>query len=748
MTASLKDVQVALYKMLKNCNWSADRDYKTGSENEPIQFYIDALSNSTEFDLLLGYFSSAAINLLSTGFAKFISNGGKMRLVINHLLSTLDKELIERSKTIGNSGIVFDLNDIVALNFTLSEYDKHFFECLAYMIATERIEIKIIKPKHGKGISHYKSGVFCDGEDRIGYKASCNFTLYGLSENLEELEAFLSWENGRSNKLINKQISLIKSYFEETEKDVEYLESDQIQAVIVNHFGSKDIDELLIQESDLLTKKAALQKNPKILKSINKISNEIALLRRTPKFPFSEGPRDYQIDAYVSWKSNSEKGIFAMATGTGKTLTALNCLLNSYREINYYRAIIIVPTISLVDQWRKECLRFNFRNVITVSSESNWSESISFYSTANYFIDTSFIIIVTYSSFPRPKFQSYFKNLPSDTILVADEAHNLGSDTFKGLLSSIHLLRRIGLSATPSRKYDDLGNEVIEEFFSDKAPYVCSFTMEKALSLGWLCQYLYYPHVVYLKDDEQVEYLKISKQLFAFIDPTTKTYIKSSVVERLLLKRKRIIHKAANKLAEFKKILFSEFHNRGNLRYTLVYVPEGKEQKIDQSDISVEELEDVDLINEFTRAVRDIDESVIVRMYTSTSRDRADILNSFEAGNTHVLTSMKCLDEGVDIPRSQLAIFCSSTGNPRQFIQRRGRVLRTHKEKTHAVIHDLVVVPQHFPDESSFEMERNILKSELQRVVDFSNLSMNKTEAYSTLKELLDYYNLNLNEIY
>ena len=122
-------------------------------------------------------------------------------------------------------------------------------------------------------------------------------------------------------------------------------------------------------------------------------------------------------------------------------------------------------------------------------------------------------------------------------------------------------------------------------------------------------------------------------------------------------------------------------------------------------------------------------------------------MKNFESGNVHVLTSMKCLDEGVDVPRSELAIFCASTGNPRQFIQRRGRVLRLHDDKTHATIHDLVVVPEVGFEENTFEMEKGLVKKELERVVDFADLAMNKTDTYQTLKNVLDYYRLNLNDL-
>ena len=139
---------------------------------------------------------------------------------------------------------------------------------------------------------------------------------------------------------------------------------------------------------------------------------------------------------------------------------------------------------------------------------------------------------------------------------------------------------------------------------------------------------------------------------------------------------------------------------------------------------------------------------LLVKLFTSGSLDKSRILENYELGNLHVLTSMKCLDEGVDVPRSELAIFCASTGNPRQFIQRRGRVLRLHKDKTNATIHDLVVIPHFDNTEKSYEMEKNMIKTELQRVADFAQLAMNKTDTYLILEEVLNVYNLNLNDFY
>jgi superfamily II DNA or RNA helicase len=734
--------------MLKEVNWSEDRDYKSATENEPMEFYLEGLSNSTEFQLLLGYFSSAAINLLSVGFATFISRGGKMKMVINHLLSEKDKEAIQKAEKNDGTNKIFDLTDIVSLGKTLDDYDKHFFECLAYMIAEKRIEVKVIKPKNSEGIVHYKEGVFFDGNDYVGYTGSCNFTLFGLSENREKLNAFLSWENGRSNKLIKKQLRIIDDYFNERDDEVDYLSSNEIEVAIRDRFGKKSIEELIVQEGELLKKKQSLISNVKLKKTITKLFSDIEIIRKTPRFPYSEGAREYQINAYNSWVANNYKGLFAMATGTGKTITSLNCLLSEFKKTGIYRAIITVPTTALVEQWKKECSKFNFKNIITVSSKENWDKNLAFFNTAAKLIDTSYIVIVTYASLPRPKFQTYFTQLPKDTILIADETHNLGSQGLLRLLPNIHLVKRIGLSATPNRKFDELGNQAIQEFFNDEPPYIVSYSMEEALNIGWLCKYTYHPHIVKLTEQEMEKYKELSLQLLrmGLFDKETGNFRSTPEIEKKLLERKRIIHKAANKLDVFKAILRSEFDKRKNLKYTLIYVPEGIEANFDETDFSVETEDESRLINLYTKAVSQTDDSVMVEQFTANSANREEILKNFEESNIHVLTSMKCLDEGVDVPRSELAIFCASTGNPRQFIQRRGRVLRLHKDKIHATIHDLVVVPE-ISDENTFEMEKGLVKKELERVVDFANLAMNKTDTYETMKSILDYYNLNLNDL-
>lgn len=733
--------------MLNALKFPSNRIYKSGSKNEPFKFYLDCLLNSNRLDLLLGYFSSSAINVLSVGFASFMQRGGIVRLIINDVLFDRDKEAIQKGEEGFIKDDLIDLNNYENLKETLSKSDQFFFDCLAWLIKKDKIQFVIIKPKNHNGISHFKSGIFSDGSKEIGFKATCNFTATALLSNLEELSVIDPNDGSIQKSQIDEQRDYFSKTYSGKNETVEYLSSDKIKVAIKSLSNDKEIDELILDELELIdVKKKSEEYYTQDFLDI--VKEELIEYQTSPKFPYIEGPRPYQKEAYKNWVANDYSGIFAMATGTGKTITSLNCLLKEYEKTRIYRAIITVPTIALVEQWKKECISFNFKNIITVSSREKWGNNLAFFNTASKLIDTSYIVIVTYASLPRKKFQSHFTQLPEDTIFIADETHNLGSHRLLKLLPNIHLKKRIGLSATPSRKFDEIGNQAIQRFFNDEPPYIVSFSMEEALKKRFLCSYKYYPHIVELTEQEMEKYKKLSLQLLrmGLFDKLTGNFRSTPEIEKKLLERKRIIHKATNKLDVFKAILRSEFDKRTNLKYTLIYVPEGVEANFDERDYSIETDEENKLINEYTKAVSNTDDSIMVKQFTANSENREGILKNYEEGRIHILTSMKCLDEGVDVPRSELAIFCASTGNPRQFIQRRGRVLRLHMDKIHATIHDLVVVPE-IADESTYEMEKGLVKKELERVVDFANMAMNKIHTYETFKSILSYYNLNLNDL-
>lgn len=758
--------------MLKtDVTWSEDFRYRTNSEWEPAGFFSEALCNATNFDLMLGFFSSAAINVLSFGFASFIYNGGKMRMIINDILSSDDVSAISLAQE-PTELPYFNLNDLEELSHTLNKRDKHFFDCLAWLIRNERIEIKIVRMVNGNGIAHTKCGTFSDGINKIAFNGSVNFSLSALIHNKEELSINCDWNGpadvGRIKSIQNDFDRAFSGY----DPDIEFINAVDIKGYTLNRENPKSLSDLLKDELNLIEEtkthdipesvRTILEKAKKrVISAIEKMAGIEHESTMEPHFPYPSGPREYQNEAFETWKK-TQKGLFAMATGTGKTLTALNCLLEIYKRKGYYKAIILVPTLTLVDQWEQECKKFHFTNIVKVCSKNkNWKQdldSIKLQEDFNYSTkEPNYILIATYASFAREGVFNDLISLSSKAskklLLIADEAHNMGSSRILNRLGGIKFVRRIGLSATPERQFDDGGNVQIRRFFGcdNIDGYTFEFSMREAIDKGYLCRYYYYPHLVNLTDEEMSDYMKISLQLAKLYNYNSESFPGSDeIIMRLLLKRKRIVHKAHNKKKVFENILRERYNEKGSLKYTLVYVPEGSRPDNEEADVyddteAIPEDEYSDfLIDTYSAIVQAISPFTTVKKFTAETSERSQILEDFANGKLEVLTSMKCLDEGVDVPRSELAIFCASTGNPRQFIQRRGRILRTHKDKHRAIIHDLVVVPYISSVSENFAMERNLLASELKRVRDFALLSENADYAFEELNDVLSYYDLSL----
>lgn len=736
--------------MLYEVDWAEDGTYVPGEEYSPERFFDDGLKNSTEFDLKLGYFSSAAISVLAEGFATFISRGGYMRLIINHIVSKKDKEAITNG-VMGNVIDCSDLSNFQYLKTTFNEYQEQFFRCLAYMISQKRIDIRIIKPRGQKGIAHTKSGQFRDGDSITAFTGSANFTISGLFNNIEEIKIDRSDSIDRMvQKRIEKQRKDFDAIMSGEKKGIDYLSPKDLVEAISTNYGDSDIEELL----DVEKKLREVKKQHDVVAT--SAHEDIAL--SIPKFPYDK-PREYQQLAFENWKNNNQQGLFAMATGTGKTITSLNCLLEIYKRNGYYKAIILVPTITLVNQWEKECWKFNYGNIIKVySKNTEWRSKIELLQMAEKYRKPSeptqnFIIISTYASFARENVFSILNSFErTKVLLIADEAHNMGSPSILKRLGTINYLRRIGLSATPERQFDDDTNMKLYRFFGAEDKFTFEYSMEEAIQKGVLCKYYYYPHLVKLTDEEMANYIELSEKISKYFNYNSGVFDKKDeILMGLLLARKRIIHKAANKLGAFKKIIEERYERTGNLKYSLIYVPEGNKPDyfsdsdiFDKSEQVADDAVSDHLIDVYTEAVMKIDKYVTVRKFVSGQKDRDAILADFAKGRLQVLTSMKCLDEGVDVPRSELAIFCASTGNPRQFIQRRGRVLRTHPDKYMAEIHDLVVAPEVSATSSSYKMEQSLLKGELMRVKNFSMLSENPSYSQMELKSVMEHYGLNM----
>lgn len=716
--------------MLTDCRFKYD--YYSGN-HEPKEFFTEALIESKFFDLGLGFFSSSAINSLSNGFALFIAQGGEMRVIINDILTNADKRAI----SLGQNELVEDdlckriIKDIEKMKETFSRSNDLFFRCFSYLVSIGRMEFVATLSSKG-GMTHDKYGIFTDeAGNKVAFIGSVNFTRAALEQNAESLTTFTSWEDAQ--RVENYQRKFNESWMNDNAHLIR-IPIEQVKTYIKDNYPSKDIKQLL---NDSINLREVASDHPLPQYLIDKLE----LKELEPRFPFPT-ERDIQIQANDAWKRNGRKGIFAMATGSGKTVTALNCLLHFYKEFGFYKALIVVPTQALALQWESEVKNFNFQNIISTHTDRDWKDTLNRYSTRSHLNqDRNIVIITTYATFIRKHVQDFISGTKGmdSFVLIADEVHNMGATGQKKHLPN-RIENRIGLSATPERVYDEGGSKDVYAFFNSFPPYYTyRFTMKEAIDSKILCPYEYYPVFVNLTQEEMEQYDRKTEQLRKFIDHNTGKYKKEA--EMLLMARKRIVHKAANKKQKVAELL-DEHKAKGKLSYTFVFVPEGYEPdyaEIDNANISPE---DIHIIDEYSQMFRNRKYSY--HQYISGLDDAPSILEAFASGDIQILLSMKCLDEGVDIPRAQYAIFISSTGNPRQFIQRRGRVLRTCKGKDKAYIWDMIVVPPDIENSAS-QTDINLFVGELKRVLNFAALAENKMEIlYGELRRICSILNVDM----
>lgn len=713
-----------------------DKDFKyrysTGRKDLPIDFCELALSNSTKLDIGLGYFSSASFNILSVGFARFICNNGNMRLYINQYLTEDDYKLLQNNETVDFEERI--LQSFFTLKKTLSKRDEHFFQCLSYLIQRNRIEIKIVIPKDG-GLAHEKFGIFTDeNRDKVAFTGSMNLTAAALVKNIETIECTCSWKSEDSRERIEISEQDFTEIWTGKNESVLVFPAKKFCQEIIKTYPKIDSDELLLQEKEIIKKLTNKQE-------AESLTENKAI--QPPHFPYTypDGARPYQIEAYEAWVKNNKQGIFAMATGTGKTITSLNCALQEYQHDGSYQLLILVPTIALVEQWIEEISLFDFKNIIEVYSEnSQWRKQIvTLKNKVQRGNKENFVIVSTYQSFTNDDFQQILQKLPDSILLIADEAHNIGSENVRAAFRKMKIKKRIALSATPNRIYDQEGTTELEGFFNDKPPYVYSFPMSQAIKEGRLMEYCYYPKMAYLNELEMEKYAEYTKKLLNLLDSKTGKFKNENEATKLLLLRKQVLHKAEDKMRVLREIVTEIGEDK--LKYCFVYVPEGYSENDDES-----------ILQRMLNTIKDEFPKTTCNTYTGNNnkKERTAILSGFENNDINVLLAMKCLDEGVDVPRAEYGIFASSTGNPRQFIQRRGRLLRKHPDKTFAHIYDMIVVPNfqssHYSNDF-FKMEKSLVRGELARVAYFADLATNTHSAKEVLQELADHYQLNLSEL-
>jgi superfamily II DNA or RNA helicase len=665
-------------------------------------FFVPALSASKHYDRGVGYFSSGWLRTTSQGMATFAEHGGRARWVTSPILDEADWEALQagdaaRCDPILRASLVRNIDDLTAA------LEKETLSALAWMVADEIITFKLALPRNKleRGDFHDKFGIFTDVEsNQVSFSGSYNDSIQG-TRNYESIKIFCSWQEA------------FQPFVRGDAERFERLWNNLDPNVRVFQLPEAAREQIL----RLRTGKRPYRE-PEWLK-LHQEREFTALYRPArPTVPGHIVLRDYQNEAINAWFNHECRGLLEMATGTGKTITALAASARLYEREGRLAVVIAVPYQHLVDQWHEEAKAFGYQPVLAYQSKARWLEELNdqifeYNSGFRRFIST----ITTHSTFITPEFQSSIGRLSSTSLLIADEAHHLGAEQSRQSYPE-QVSFRLALSATPDRWFDEAGTETLRSYFGET---VFAFSLEKAIGVS-LTPYYYHPHLMPLTDEELESYEELSAKIARLF--TRKDEQGQQALKMLLIRRAELLNKAANKLKTLSELVSTV----GHIDHTLFYCAPGQ---IDQ-----------------VMRMLGWEKGLLVHRFTAdeSTAERQQLLNDFTSGQLQALVAMKCLDEGVDVPSTRMAFIMASSSNPREFIQRRGRILRKAKGKEFSIIHDLIAVPSQNwsapQDSPSFNAERSIVRRELQRFKEFAAPALNKHQALDVVWLMAKQYGL------
>ena len=676
--------------------------YVTDSDYIPEDFYGIVLPQTVLYKRAAGFFSSSALAILGRGLKEFYYHGGNMLLLVSPEFSREDYEAIE----LGYKA----QDDIVAQRivekFNIDEIkEDDGANILAWLIYEKRLEIRVVvkKEKNRKAIFHDKFSVLIDEEEnRITFRGSMNESETAMVENYESIEVDCSWEGAGLRRAVQRE----KQF-------------DSIWGGESNKWSTKPIPDAVKESLIQIRRPIKTNNNDQNDYEIS-YSNEAEpqYLPSRPKIPNWLELRRYQKNAIAAWVKNNSRGIFQMATGTGKTKTSL-AAVTKILELYYNNQtkcglVIVVPYIVLLEQWMEDLSEFKILPIACYESKTKWlsrvEESIRLF---NGNARDKLFLITTNKTFITNDFQRCLSSIDGDYIFLADEMHHLTSDFMRQSLP-LNAKFRLGLSATLMTKYNSEKMKELKDYFGG---IVFEYTMKEAIENNCLTKYYYYPIYVELTDDEKMEYYEISRKISkaVVIAGDNLEDEDNMSLKALLSQRGRILASAKNKLGKLKEIV-NDFKDKSNL---IVYCGD----KIESDEKYIDKV--FNIIN--------LEGGIVSAKFTAeeNQEQRKNILDLFEKKVIQALIAIRCLDEGVDIPQLETAIIMSSGTNPKEFVQRRGRILRKAPGKEYAYIYDFIVIPtlsiQDVETLTSEEknMELKIISREFERVQEFANLAEN-----------------------
>lgn len=676
--------------------------YKTEQRNKILfNFYEPVLSRSKIYYRSVGYFTSSILLDYIKSLEKFIENNGRIKLLISPVISKDDLNAIE--KALANDEDTIKYLDQLIFNInTFDKEVKNASDLFAALIYKGILEVRIAIPKNSNGIFHEKIGVFEDfNSNRIAIIGSNNETHNAINENYESFNVFCDWKAGQKI-FVDTHFNDFNSCWERFNTNLLIFD---LTEDIVKKLKPIELKEANIRE---------------IYKELNEVSQKFYVSEEVKVNYIGFNPYKHQKDA-VKLLHEKHKGILKFATGSGKTKTAILFLNEHFKENKSNFVVVVVPDKTLVRQWENELKNYFSKVEGCDSDHNNWRKKakqyVSFYNTIG--IDDNFILVSTINTFSSNDFQEIIRNLNNKYVFIADECHTYGTVNSLRVLPQTEY--RIGLSATPEIHMNDDATSRLFEYFGG---ILLEYSLADAIRENKLVKYNYYPIILTLNIDEKLRYEDLTMKIVKLLGKDNESEFNNKIspqASMLLFKRSRIIYSAISKL-DYIRDNIDEISKK---KHMLIYcgITSANESEIGKNQISS--------VNEILK-----ENNIVSAQYTESEsgETRIDNIELFKDGTYKILVAMKCLDQGVDIPEIENAIIMASSTNPREFIQRRGRLLRKNGEsKKIARIYDLVILEDH----PTF---KSLNRNELIRVNEFAELAENKTEILRSFSKYFDKY--------
>lgn len=663
--------------------------YKSVGEDSFSEIINPLLSCSKVYKRSVGFFSSSALNFIGDGILTMAKNGGHIYLETSPKLSEDDISAIQQGYYARN---IVKNQFLKEVKNTLLELSDDNAKILYLLIKEEIVDIKIVL-KQG-GMYHDKLAIL---EDFAGNAIACvgsnNESANGYNSNYEKIRVYKSWldYDGR----IHDETSEFNSIWDNKNEELQVYD-------FMDAFKSELIE---------------------------KVEHTGIYLRKKSKYKM----RPYQEEAKTNWNNNNHTGFFVMATGTGKTITSLYTIKNLITDEKVF-TVIAVPYKHLVSQWAEDAKEFfPDAHIVCVHGEIKDAETKIY---ASYLSSKSsykpLIIITTIKSFFLKKYVNLYNKIEYKKLLIVDEAHNF-YNSLSDELSSKYVYK-LGLSATPVFGTDEKKTTVLLNWFGGK---VIDFPIEKAIG-RYLVNYEYHPIFVYATEEDETKFAKYTQMMLSAFDSKAGKIIDEEKFTIGYRGRLKAISMAEEKIENISKI-FNEIEDKD---HTIIYCSDGK---VNTEQEEIRHLEHV--LNLINNSILPLGPSIKASKFTATEdiNTRLQLIDNFNKGKINYLVSIRCLDEGINIPSIKSALILSSNDNYREFVQRRGRILRlytdsdTHEEKQKSDIYDVIVLPS--------TGNKSFAEIELRRFYEYSRLAINGDGLSKRLNELLDLYGLTREDI-